>query len=195
MTSLKQFHFPTETFMGGWFMPEKVCDDVIEFFNNNKDKWIEGAVGVDYRIDKDVKDSFDISISSKNGDEPFKTYRDYLDKIFKGYQVKYPETKKINRWDVTSRYNIQYYKPGGGFKQWHSERMAGENRVLVFMTYLNDVPDGGTAFKYQQLVVPAKKGLTLVWPTEWTHTHKGVVSETTEKYIITGWVGYLEHGL
>jgi hypothetical protein len=29
------------------------------------------------------------------------------------------------------------------------------------MTYLNDVPDGGTEFKYQKIISPAKKGLTL----------------------------------
>ena len=36
------------------------------------------------------------------------------------------------------------------------------------MTYLNDVPDGGTHFKYQELTAPAKKGLTLIWPTDFT---------------------------
>ena len=44
---------------------------------------------------------------------------------------------------------------------------------LVFMTYLNTVTDlGGTAFKYQNLEVQAEKGLTLIWPSDWTHTHK-----------------------
>lgn len=176
--------------MGGWFFPEKVCDDLILYFNNNKDKWIEGAIGVDHRIDKNVKDSFDISISRENYEEPFKTYRDYLQETFRLYQKKYPELKMHDPWDVTDRYNIQYYKQGGGFKVWHSERMAGENRLLVFMTYLNDVKDGGTAFKYQQIAIPAQKGLTLIWPTDFTHTHKGVVSETKEKYIVTGWIGF-----
>ena len=60
-------------------------------------------------------------------------------------------------------------------------------RVLVFMTYLNDVPDGGTMFKYQDLIVPAKKGLTLIWPTDFTHTHRGIPSPTQEKWIATGW--------
>jgi len=152
--------------------------------------WIEGAVGVDHRIDKKVKDSFDMSISRENEEEPLKTYKNYLDRMFKLYQKKFPELKLHKDWDITDRYNIQYYKPGGGFKIWHSERMSGENRLLVFMTYLNNVRDGGTAFKYQQLAVPAEKGLTLLWPSEWTHTHKGVVSETSEKYIVTGWTGF-----
>lgn len=190
MTDLKEYHFPLETFMGAWFMPEKICDDMISYFNNNKNKWIEGATGVDHRIDKNVKDSFDMSISRENDEEPLKNYKNYLDKIFKLYQKKYSELKLYERWDITDRYNIQYYKKNGGFKIWHSERMAGENRLLVFMTYLNTVKDGGTAFKYQQLIAPAEKGLTLIWPSDWTHTHKGIVSETTEKYIVTGWTGF-----
>jgi hypothetical protein len=58
------------------------------------------------------------------------------------------------------------------------------------MTYLNDVEDGGTEFKYQNIISPAKKGLTLLWPVDWTHTHKGQISKTKEKYIITGWLSF-----
>ena len=58
------------------------------------------------------------------------------------------------------------------------------------MTYLNDVPDGGTHFKYQDLTTPAEKGLTLIWPTDFSHTHKGQITKQHEKYILTGWLGY-----
>ena len=86
---------------------------------------------------------------------------------------------------------IQHYKPEEGFKKWHFERSSkAENRCLVFMTYLNDVPDAGTHFKYQDLTTPAEKGLTLIWPTDFTHTHKGQITKQHEKYILTGWLGY-----
>ena len=48
------------------------------------------------------------------------------------------------------------------------------------MTYLNDVPDGGTHFKYQDLTAPAEKGLTLMWPTDFSHTHKGQITQKHE---------------
>ena len=63
-------------------------------------------------------------------------------------------------------------------------------RHLVFMTYLNDVPDGGTEWYYQDLKLPAEKGLTILWPADWTHTHRGIISMSTTKYIITGWYSY-----
>jgi hypothetical protein len=60
------------------------------------------------------------------------------------------------------------------------------------MTYLNDVDDGGTDFFYQKITSPAKKGLTIIWPTDWTHMHKGQVSMTKEKMIVTGWFTFDE---
>ena len=63
-------------------------------------------------------------------------------------------------------------------------------KALVFMTYLNDVSDGGTRFLNQDIITPAIKGLTLIWPTDWTHTHCGQISQNNIKYIATGWFSY-----
>jgi len=63
---------------------------------------------------------------------------------------------------------------------------------LVFLTYLTDNPDGGTYFKYQDIYCPAIKGLTLIWPADFTFTHCGVVDYNLPKHIITGWFSY--HG-
>jgi hypothetical protein len=59
------------------------------------------------------------------------------------------------------------------------------------MTYLNTVENGGTEFMYQKLKTPAKKGLTLIWPTDFTHTHRGVINKDKEKYVATGWCSYI----
>jgi len=86
---------------------------------------------------------------------------------------------------------IQHYKPGQGFKPWHSERSwMTMNRQFVYMTYLNDVPDGGTDFYFQELTVKAEKGKTLIWPADYTHIHRSQISNTSEKYIATGWFSY-----
>jgi hypothetical protein len=55
------------------------------------------------------------------------------------------------------------------------------------MIYLNDVNDGGTEFKYQNHLEKAEQGKLLIWPAEWIFTHKGQISNTTTKYILTGW--------
>ena len=43
-----------------------------------------------------------------------------------------------------------------------------------------------THFKYQDITTPAIKGLTVIWPPDWTHTHKGQISDN-KKIIATGW--------
>ena len=34
----------------------------------------------------------------------------------------YPETYRMDRYQMCENYNIQHYEPGEGFKDWHSER-------------------------------------------------------------------------
>ena len=91
---------------------------------------------------------------------------------------------------VSELFNIQRYKPGEGYKKWHWERSHVRNtrdRHLVWMTYLSDNPDGGTEWDLQNKYVSAEFGKTVIWPADWTHTHRGRVCYT-EKTIITGWI-------
>jgi hypothetical protein len=61
------------------------------------------------------------------------------------------------------------------------------------MTYLNDVYNGGeTEFYHQQLKVKPQKGLTLIWPADWTYTHRGIVAPDEEKIIVTGWWNFIK---
>ena len=52
----------------------------------------------------------------------------------------------------------------------------------------NTVTDkGGTEFPFQNVILSATKGDLALWPAEFTHPHKGIISPTQEKYIATGW--------
>ena len=92
--------------------------------------------------------------------------------------------------------NLQKYLQGvGGYHHWHSEIYPREancetlHRVLLFMFFLNDVQEGGeTEFKYQQQKVKPKRGRMVIAPAGFTHTHKGCVPETADKYIVTSWI-------
>ena len=60
------------------------------------------------------------------------------------------------------------------------------------MTYLNNVKSGGeTEWFYQNLKVKPQKGLTVIWPAIWTHTHRGLPAPKELKYICTGWYDYI----
>jgi hypothetical protein len=186
---MKKFKLKKEDFIGGYFIKNKTCDQLIEYFNNNKNKAMQGKTIKKNIIGehKEIKESLDLYIHEEN--YITNNYFNELQNCLNKYIKTYPSLNLINRFNLFKPVNIQYYKKNQGFKKWHSERSAlhVSNRVLVFMTYLNDVPDGGTSFMNQKITTPAKKGLTLIWPTDFTHTHKSQISKKYEKYIITGW--------
>ena len=195
--SLKKYKkINNKHFIAGWYIDKKICDQIVEVYKKTPEALLnKGGISKYNKIitDKSVKDSSDLYIFPDNDNEPFKKYMYELQKCINEYQKIYSTVSELDKFAITKAYNIQHYKKGGGFKKWHNER-SGLNtceRILVFMTFLNDVPDGGTMFKHQKLTIPAEKGLTLIWPTDWTHEHKGQISLTKEKYIATGWFNFV----
>jgi len=101
----------------------------------------------------------------------------------------------ISEFRLDPLFNIQRYYPGEGYHTFHCERGANSknlSRVLVWMIYLNDVTDGGqTEFYYQNHKEPAEQGKIVIWPSDWTHIHRGITSPTQTKYILTGWFSHI----
>jgi len=62
---------------------------------------------------------------------------------------------------------------------------------MAFMVYLNDIKEGGeTEFLYQKCRFKPKRNTLLLWPSGFTHTHRGNPPISGDKYIITGWIEY-----
>lgn len=191
MNELNEKYFDESTFIGGWYIPFDICDKLIEYYEFNKEFCVDGRT--QSGVKKDVKDSMDLSIGFSNFDTIIGKYRKYLQDALLHYIKKYPFSNKVDLFNIQEDYNIQKYSVGGGFKSWHTEISGYQDpiRHLVFMTYLNDVEDGGTEFTHQNIKTKAEKGLTLIWPAPWTHVHRGIISEIKEKYIITGWYSFV----
>jgi hypothetical protein len=97
--------------------------------------------------------------------------------------------------DLCAYFNMQKYEPNEGFLGWHCERAGNKHsdRLLVWMIYLNDLTDRGeTEFFYQQHFETPERGKLLIWPSDWTHLHRGVSSQTQTKYILTGWFTHVK---
>ena len=195
MTNLKDHNFPIESFIGGFYISENVCDNLVDYYKDNHLAAKPGAIGGTNAgpvIDTKIKESTDLHLTPNERSEPISKYISALGVALSEYQNKYKMLNRMKRFTLTGNWNIQHYKAGQGYKEWHCERSFNNKRILVWMTYLNDVPDGGTEFLYQKITSPAKKGLTLFWPTDWTHTHRGQISEKCEKYIATGWLNFVD---
>ena len=189
---MNSYEIPYVSFIGGWFISENICDKVISYFESKSDNHFKGNVG-GKEYDKDFLDDIRINITKEQLFENLSDYGAALSDCLDEYKKRYVDSDRVNKYSLQNSINIQKYLPGGGYKVWHFEENGNtQKRHLVFMTFLNNVDDGGTEFKYQNLTIPAKKGLTLIWPAPWTHTHRGQVSNTKTKYIITGWYNFNE---
>lgn len=177
-----------ENFIRIYQVDNIICDQLIDYHKKNSEYKQKGCVNKSsgIEIDENIKKSIDVYFYNPSKDKSILALFDVLSQAVYEY-MKYYNLNQTLKTDTAN--NIQYYPPGGGFKVWHHERdnRLVSNRQLVYMLYLNDVPEGGTEFKYQNLKIDAKKGKLVIWPSDFTHTHRGIISETHEKYIATGW--------
>ena len=97
--------------------------------------------------------------------------------------------------------NIQKYTASsGGYPHWHceispDESFEGLHRLVLWMYYLNDVESGGeTEFYFQNKKIRPQKGTVVIAPAGFTHTHRGNVPLSGDKYIITSWLLYNRGG-
>ena len=189
-------------------LSDEECKYVIDFMNK-ENVLIEGKVnkGEGAVVCKDDKESFDISMNIDDllpnhlDQKYYEIYKkvnkiilDNLFKYFKEYKKAHPQLNKIKTWRLHEKYNLQKYFPNQGFKKLHCEVMNERSvlRIGAWMIYLNDLDDGGTYFDNYDLSVSAVRGRLVIWPSYWTHFHRGIISTTQTKYIATGWLRFVK---
>lgn len=188
-----------DNFIAGWYDPEmeNFSDLVLDFYKQSPNKvpgrvhrYGESQVFADDKISTEVALGWDNPLN--------KEYFRILQNTVSAYIEKYPWSNAYSPWTCLQAPNIQHYKPHEGYFVWHTERGIPTepvvSRHLVFMTYLNDVTDAGeTEFFHQKIKIKPEKGLSIIWPADWTFVHRGVTSPTQEKYIITSWFNYVQN--
>ena len=187
----------TPNFIGSWFIePITLSDDLISYFEANTNQQVKGETSSGLK--PNFKDRIDISVRPRDinlsGNEILKLYFNGLFECYKDYLDQWPFfATRIGQQVEIGSFNIGRYSKGQHFQGEHCERSSIPtlHRFLAFMTYLNDVDDGGsTYFTHYDLDIKPQKGLTLIWPAEWTHAHKGNILKENYKYIITGWISF-----
>jgi len=168
------------------------CDKLIEKFNNIKDSSYIFDGKEQFSRGKHGRD--DIQIFLEHIDPLFAVslMKTVTERVFDRYSPHYPE---LDAGDPLGLFTakIQRTDAGGGYHIWHSEDNAYDcrDRVVVWMLYLNDIPvenGAATEFIYQKLSIQPKKGTVVLWPTSYTHTHRGgFLTGDIPKYIATGW--------
>ena len=188
----------TPTFIGSWVIePPSLCDELITYFESHIGEQKIGTTSIGTNVY--LKDRVDITIAPYElnlpGNELFKTYIDSLFACYKDYLIQWPFLEEIGKNLEIGTFNFGRYHKGQHFQKMHTERgcLSTLHRVFAWMTYLNDVDEGGeTYFSHYDINVKPKKGLTIIWPAEWTHAHRGNVLLGESKYLLTGWMSFRE---
>ena len=191
--------YPQTDFIYKEKISEEVVNGILDFYNTQTifEKWPGETIDDNGggMVDPSIKDSMDNPVFIGITDTRVRDFTGEVNRVMNNYVDRFPLCAKTNVFKMEEFFNLQYYKPGGGYHMWHCERQSSSRsntyRHMVWMTYLNDVPDGGTEWFHQDLYVPAEKGMTVIWPADWTFHHRGRKSDTSEKIIATGWYHFL----
>ena len=114
----------------------------------------------------------------------------FWNQAYASYRAEFDTLNSYGKHSIFT-YKVQKTVPGGGYHVWHCENDSIQNsrRIAVYNLYLNDVVKGGeTEFLYQSERVEAKEGRLVIFPSSYTHTHRGNPPLRGNKYIMTGWV-------
>lgn len=189
-------------FIGVWenFVPAAVCQKTIDFFEHvaNSSTFYNEDLAEDQYGVLDGTGQFptgslgrkDLSILL-NYSNPKLNYelQQYLTACTQHYVDKFDQLKSSKL--IAEDNKMQKTPPGGGYHVWHYENagFGHHARELVWIIYLNDMPDGEaeTEFLYQKRRIKPTTGTVVIWPAGLTHVHKGNTVFTQDKYILTGW--------
>jgi len=172
---------------------ESVGDIAMSMIMSQKDASHPGVAHNSF-VDREIKESWDMSIINTVICPVANALAYAVDDVMDAYITEYPFAAQGEYFQMDPGWNVQKYPVGGGYKSWHTERCSGGKanvyRHIVWMVYLTDNPNGGTEFFHQNHYLPATKGTCVLWPTDWTYTHKSRPDKEREKIIATGWYSF-----
>ena len=181
---------------------EALADGVMAFYERRADLWRPGVAFGPGSKTEPAKTSTDISLVAIDRSDPeaFALAEVILRGVTAGLE-RYLQERALLRQCcpeqelfVNPIFNLQRYAPGEGFKRWHCDWTISDeatepvHRVLAWILYCNDVPEGGTEFHWQDHHEPAERGKLVIFPAGVSHIHRGRVSYIHSKTIATGWI-------
>ena len=187
-------------FISSWFMDEEFLDEIIEYFNLSHESHTQGAYKTGL-IDKTKKDCIELSIKPKDIDEKkLNFFFNYLKKIkicYEDYIEQWGYLQNNSQKIYIGSIKIEKYLLSGHNKEYQCDRndIHSSHKSLSWITFLNNIEkeEGCMSFKYFNYSVQPKKGLTLMWPSDWTHTNNQDVIKTQDKYTIRGNIQFTEN--
>jgi hypothetical protein len=114
-----------------------------------------------------------------------------ISQLIDQYRSQFPSLDYMDNSLEFSPWRFKHFPPTYAFNRWHSEHnLAVAHRVLCIQVYLSDNACG-TEFQHTGDVVMSQKGRAVVFPTFWTHTHRGQLDpDGVDRYIMTTYASF-----
>ena len=190
-------------------VPYELCESLMSFHTHYESigKTFNGRNGSIGKVQKDIKHSTDYDMKFEEDKEIVDDILPYLNPVVMDYfnntvvdtNGNYGMIKNIKQ--VPQFFNLlqgprlkRYRQNTEGYHAYHMDWMPGDpstqRRILAAMIYLNDVEEGGeTEFFHQEYFVKPKQGTIIIFPTYFTHQHKGHIPISNDKYVLNMFLG------
>lgn len=177
---------------------EEFCNGLIEYYKwcktNNK-TWRRSESPENIKNDEAYnitpKNQYEINFVNDNLSSYLQEFNDlFWNKCYLEYSKTYYTIKNLAKHTIFS-YKLQETLPTEGYHLWHCESGAIEHshRIAAYIVYLNDVMEGGeTEFLFQSKRIAPSRGTVVIFPSGYTHAHRGNPPLSGVKYILTGWL-------
>jgi len=186
-------------------IPDELCDDIIEYYNDEPNKYDGVTAG---GMNKDVKDTtdFGIPINSKENTKWFKINNYLYNELFNNLKLYLDQLQNISEYSSENNivnykmfetnyfyeksFMVQKYEKQRGKYIYHNDFSLEQNeyRVITYLWYLMDVNEGGETEFWNDIKIKPKKGTLLLFPAHWAFPHCGKMPISSDKIIITGWL-------
>lgn len=171
------------------FLSVGECNTLMKAIDNNSDKTYSGQVG--RGLDETIKCSTDVMALDVCSDKFIRLLYKKVDAEIDNYIAKYisnSDGESLTGDLVFDSMQIQRYtKNKGHYNGEHFEVSANQpNRFVSWLFYLNTVEEGGeTEFPLLNVKSKAIQGRLVIFPSGFTHIHKGNMPISEDKYIMT----------
>jgi len=176
------------------------CKGVIDYFEwcfaNNK-TWSRtestSLIKKDESCTLNPSNYWDISFSNEHLGGYIGEFNEiFWDNCYSSYTKEFDTLNHFENHTIYT-YKVQKTVPSGGYHVWHCEHgnVQFSRRIAAYILYLNDIPEGGeTEFLYQRKRISPTEGTLVIFPSGYTHTHRGNPPLRGTKYIMTGWIEF-----
>ena len=115
--------------------------------------------------------------------------RPLADLVVQKYRTQFPAINYTETLWGVGDWRFKHFPPGYCFQDWHQEHSVENSlRIACILVYLSD-HDCGTEFLATGETIKSVKGRAIMFPTSWTHTHRGqLCPENKSRYIMSAYV-------